>query len=87
MKHVSGTYRDGMVELDQTVDWPDGTVVEVVDSHAINDRDFLGDGIPYPGTPAGREELLHLMDNIQPLTLTDDEADEIEWRHQKWRSE
>ncbi|MDP6360077.1 MAG: hypothetical protein QF473_33490 [Planctomycetota bacterium] len=91
MNFVSGTYRDGTVELNEPVDWPEGTQVDVVhsaaDSGGQEQQDFLGDGSPYPTTRAGLDELLRRMAQIQPFELSEEEAVEFEERLESWRAE
>ena len=39
MHGVTGTFRNGRVELGESVDWPDGTQLEVVPVGAANSQD------------------------------------------------
>ena len=91
MEHTSGTYRDGVVQLDEPVDWPEETPVQVVQTVPVEEaqdgEDFLGDGTRYPDTPEGVAELLRRMESVEPFELSEREANEIERRHRAWRVE
>jgi len=88
MSEINGTFRNGHVELDSSVDWPDGVRVTVVPSsnHAKSPRsngstDDLSWGIDeadYEDTTAFRAKLIAQMDSFEPLELTP--AEEAEWQ-------
>ena len=69
---VHGTYREGHVDLDGPVDWPNGSRVAVLPS---NDSVGLIES-DWPDSPETRAALLQLLDDIEPLELT--AADEAE---------
>jgi hypothetical protein len=75
MNAVSATWKNGQIVLDQNhVDWPEGCrlLVEPVpeDSLGIRDADW-------PQTPEEIERHLALMDQIEPLIMT--EAEIANW--------
>jgi hypothetical protein len=61
MNHVYGRYREGRVELESQVDWPDGLRVALTPDEAADDR----------------EAILNLMDDVEPLELTPADQAEI----------
>ena len=86
MSEIHGIYRDGQVNLDRAVDWPEGTTVIV--HPQIDDDDppgtklpevRLSDGavLPWSDTVEFRDALLAQMDAREPVELTPDE--EAEW--------
>ena len=74
MNVVHGTYREGRVDLDAAVDWPNGSRVAVLPS---NDSVGLVES-DWPDCPETRAALLQRLDAIEPLELTP--ADEAETR-------
>lgn len=78
MSDVAGTYRDGYVELDSAVEWPDGSRVRVrADSGNSAVIDWGIDPSDYRDTPEYRANLIAQMDAFEPLELTP--AEEAEW--------
>ena len=86
MSEISGTYRDGHVELAAAVDWANGTPVTV--QPQADDDDPAGtrlpsvrlpDGrtLPWSDTPEFRRALLEQMDRREPVELTAEE--EAQW--------
>lgn len=90
---VSATYRDGRVVMDEVVDWPDGTRIEIAPIRmpasaedelvalrcALNDPNSLGlDDSLWPETPEGIALLLAHMDAAQPIELSAEEQQSIE---------
>lgn len=86
MDEIQGTYRDGRIELESSVDWPDGIHV-TVHPH-IDDGEPPGTRLPlahladgtilsWSDTPGFREALIAQMDRREPVELTPDE--EAEW--------
>lgn len=65
MAHVTGTFRDGTVVLNESVDWPDDTVVQVT----VQDEaeDVCLDGTPWPKTLEEIQEWLAWFDSGEPL--------------------
>jgi hypothetical protein len=92
MNEISGTYRDGHVELNAAVNWPEGTAVTVVPQLAAvdaHDSDPPGTRFPYVDLPDGtilpwsdtpefRAALLAQMDSREPFELTPEE--EAQWQ-------
>ncbi len=70
---VHGTFRNGRVELDEPVDWPDGSRVEVsAESESIGMREE-----DWPQTPEGIAALVARMEAFEPLEFTPEEEAEI----------
>lgn len=77
MPKILATYRQGQVLLDHSVDWPDGTRIEVRPAdletlaQALSDPDRVGlDESLWPTTREGIDLLLAHMDAAEPLDLT-----------------
>lgn len=79
MNDISGTYRDGHIELDAAVDWPDGSRVRVsAEPPYSNGTSDVGiDPADYQDTPEFRARLIAQMDAFEPLDCTP--AEEAEW--------
>jgi hypothetical protein len=77
VRRVVGVFRNGRVEIEGTVDWPEGSRVVVSlnpDATKFNSDDRLL-------TPEETEELIHRMESFEPVVLTEREEHEIaEWR-------
>jgi len=74
MNAVGGTYEQGRVKLDESVDWAEGQRVNV-------DPVVVGWGLLEtggPGTSLGCDELLSRIDRLEPLDLTPEEQSEID---------
>ena len=70
---IPGIYRDGRIELDTTVDWPDGWRVSVLskaETIGLREEDW-------PDTPENREKILALMDAVEPLELSEEDEARI----------
>lgn len=84
MSEITGTYRDGHVELDAAVDWPEGSRVRVsAEPTAANlqmtEAEAWGMApTDYQDTPQFRAKLIAQMDAFEPLALTPTE--ESEWQ-------
>ena len=82
MQKALATFRDGRIEIDSRVDWPEGTRLEVlpIESVGMNDAEW-------PTTAEGIAELLKRMDDCEPLEMSDAEyaAWETERRIEKER--
>jgi hypothetical protein len=88
MSEINGTFRNGHVELDSSVDWPNGARVTVVPApnHATSPRSNGSaddpswgiDEADYEDTPEFRAKLIAQMDSFEPLELTP--AEEAEWQ-------
>jgi hypothetical protein len=74
MHMVTGTYRDGKVELDQVVDWPDGMRVTVAEE---DPADELLREEDWPDTPEARDEMLRRVEEFEPVILSLREEAEI----------
>lgn len=68
MQKALATFRQGQIEFDSGVDWPEGTRVEVlpIESVGMNEADW-------PTTPEGIAGLLKRMDEREPLEMSDTE--------------
>jgi hypothetical protein len=87
MEGIDGTYRDGRIELEGPVDWPEGARVTIV-PHADESEPAgtklpsvrLPDGkiLDWSDTPEFRAALIAQMDSREPVQLTAEE--EAEWR-------
>ena len=92
---VTATYRDGCVVMDEVVDWPDGTRIEIARVKtpasaedelvalrcALDDPNSWGlEDSLWPETPEGIALLLAHMDAAQPVELSAEEQQSIgEW--------
>ncbi|MDP6111430.1 MAG: hypothetical protein QGF00_05575 [Planctomycetota bacterium] len=94
MKNVSGTYRNGMVELDESVDWPDETSVQV--SAGAGEEEVCVDGTPWPKTEEEIEARCREIEEMPPLFedpnelvrfetyLAESKAEQKELERQSW---
>src|SRR4051794_24473447 len=87
MSEIEGIYRDGHVELNAAVSWPDGIHVVVQPQLAADERpgSWLptvqspgGKILPWSDTPEFRAALVAQMDHREAVELTP--AEEAEWR-------
>lgn len=69
---IAGTYHKGRVELDDEVDWPDGTRVSVSDSEPESRFLKVED---WPDTPENRAELARRMAAMQPVMSPEEQAE------------
>ncbi len=91
MSKIMGTVRNGKIEPDEPMDWPDGHRVIIGDAEA--DFDFMRNGEPefeflpddWPDTPENRAELLRRIDAFQPLGLTAEEEARIEAAREEFK--
>jgi hypothetical protein len=72
LPQITGTYRSGRVELDEKVDWPDGTRVSVID---YDPGDELLNEDDWPDTPENRAEMLRRFDAMQPVMTPEEQAE------------
>ena len=81
MATFSGTYRDGLVQLDSPIDLPDGFRVQVVvPEDQENRRPELQYGLDeatWVDSPENRAAILARMEAYEPLVMTPEE--EAEW--------
>lgn len=79
MSTVTGTYRNGRIELDQPVDWPEGKHVRVSEV-ADEEPEFMTEET-WPKTPEEIEEHIRQMKAVESVILTEKEKLEIAaWR-------
>lgn len=79
MAAATGTYRKGKIILDEPVDWPEGTEVEVIPG-----RQKIGlTEAEWPTTAEGIAALRKAIAEIEPLEITPEEEAEF----QAWREE
>ena len=87
MSQISGTFRNGRVELDSSVDWPNGARVTVLPQ--IDEEEPTGTRLPsarltdgtltsWLETPEFRQALIAQMDGREPVELTAEE--ESQWQ-------
>jgi len=80
MSSTSGTYRDGHVDLDSMLDWPEGSRVTVSPmSESIGMRES-----EWPDNGEGRDALLRRMEDIEPLELTAEDETAICPQYHDW---
>lgn len=80
MSPIIGTYRDGHVELDAPVTWPEGMKVEVAPADRA-DRPILSLGLDertWVETPENRAALIASMEAYDPPEMSDEEWAEFE---------
>ena len=69
MQRALATFREGRIEFDSGVDWPEGTRVEILPiENAVGMRDA-----DWPATSEGVTALLKRMKEREPLEMTDAE--------------
>jgi hypothetical protein len=85
MNEIPGTFRDGRVELNAAVDWPNGTPVTVQaqigapkTTPSEEWREQWGVEDDWPDTPENRAEILRRIDAVEPLEMSPEE--EVEWQ-------
>lgn len=80
MPSILGTYRDGHVDLDVPVSWPEGMKVEVVPaSQSDEPMQSLGlDERTWVETPENRTALIASMEAYDPPEMSDEEWAEFE---------
>jgi hypothetical protein len=95
MKQVSGTFRNGIVELDETVEWPDESPVQVVSAEA-EEQEVCVDGTQWPKTKEEIEGRCREIDEMPPLFndpieleryekfLAESKSEQKEFERQSW---
>jgi hypothetical protein len=74
MEKTLATFRNGQVEFDAAVDWPEGTRLEVAPAATK-----LGlDEPPWPETPEQKEAWLEWLKNLEPFDMTPEELNAFE---------
>ena len=75
MTMITGTIKDGRLEVSVQADWPDGTAVEIhpLESHLVPKPDALA--------VAAIAETLAAMDRVKPLEISD--AEQAAWEAQR----
>jgi hypothetical protein len=76
MKTIKGRVKAGRLEVDEPIEWPDGTPVEIRPVDPADD----GDGLMTPEEIAG---ILAAMDRVEPFEMTPTEQAELEAWGQK----
>jgi hypothetical protein len=74
MEKALATFRNGQVEFDQDVDWPEGTRLEIVP--AVQSL-----GLPeseWPETEEEKKAWLDWLKNLEPFDMTPDERSAFE---------
>ena len=73
VNRVTGTYRNGSVVLDQSVDWPDGMPVKVMSEvimPSAGEREGMDqcfDGSPCEDTPEALHSWIEWFDSLKPV--------------------
>lgn len=75
MEKALATFRDGRVELDAAVQWPDGTRLEI--APAAQNRLGL-DESQWPKTAQEKADWLDWLKNLEPFDMTPEELDAFE---------
>lgn len=75
MEKSLATFRNGQVEFDHAVHWPDGTRLEI--APAAQKRLGL-DESDWPKTPQQRADWLEWLKNLEPFDMTSAELDAFE---------
>jgi hypothetical protein len=80
-KALTGTWKDGQIQLDQPVDWPEGRRV-VITPQETQEGEWLGiTEEEWPRTPEALADWLKWLDSIEPIEMTpEEEADALAWR-------
>jgi len=74
MEKVLATFRNGQVQFDAAVNWPEGTRLEVAPAAIKVGQDES----PWPETPEQKEAWLEWLNNLEPFDMTPDELDAFE---------
>jgi len=74
MEKALATYRNGQVQFDADVDWPEGTRLEVAPAATRVGPDESA----WPETPAQQEAWLEWLKNLEPFDMTPQELDAFE---------
>ena len=75
MEKTLATFRNGQIELDEAVQWPDGTRLEI--APATQNRYGL-DESQWPKTAEEKAEWLEWLKNIEPFDMTPEELEAFE---------
>jgi hypothetical protein len=73
MEKALATYRNGQVQFDAAVDWPEGTRLEVAPASAR-----VSEESPWPETPEQKEAWLEWLRNLEPFDMTSEELNAFE---------
>jgi hypothetical protein len=74
MEKALATFRNGQVQFDAAVDWPEGTRLEVapaVTKVGLEESEW-------PQTPEQKEAWLEWLKNLEPFDMTSEELDAFE---------
>ena len=74
MEKALATFRNGQVQFDAPVNWPEGTRLEVVPAATKGGLDES----PWPETPEQKEAWLEWLKNLEPFDMTPEELDAFE---------
>jgi hypothetical protein len=74
MKKALATFRNGQVQFDDAVDWPDGTRLEVAPAVTTVGQDES----PWPETPEEKEAWVEWLRNLEPFDMTPEELEAFE---------
>lgn len=74
MEKALATLRNGQVELDHAVDWPDGIRLQVSPA----DKKLGLDESEWPNTPEERAAWIRWLNNLEPFEMTEAELIELE---------
>jgi hypothetical protein len=71
MKTIKGRVKAGRLEVDEPIEWPDGTPVEIHPVEPAEDEEG-------PTTPEEIARILAAMDKVEPFEMTPTEEAELE---------
>ena len=74
MEKALATFRNGQVQFDAAVDWPEGTRLEVAPAASKVGLDESS----WPETPEQKEAWLEWLRNLEPFDMTTEELDAFE---------
>lgn len=86
MSKIMGTVRNGKIEPDEPIDWPNGHRVVIADAKSASgsDVEFLNED-EWPDTPENRAELLRRLEAIEPLGWTPEEEARINLAREEFK--
>lgn len=84
MATMTGTIRNGRIELDEPADLPEGTRVYVSEAEPEPDAEFINEA-NWPDTPENRAELVRRIESFEGLGWTLDEEARIAAAREVWK--
>lgn len=84
MATMTGTIRNGHIELDEPADLPEGTRVYVSEAEPEPDVEFINEA-DWPDTPENRAELVRRLHAIEPMGWTAEEEARIAAARDEWK--